>query len=75
MKLSLWEVGKEHESMKPVTTYGCVLTSAMAMHVIMVLNFQVAKVTTFPFSVNKINFDHLIYEPYDTHKVYKYIKL
>ncbi len=38
-----------------------VLTSAVALHVILAIIFQVAKVSTFPLSVNKINFDHLIY--------------
>ncbi len=41
----------------------------------MALIFNMAKVTSFPFSVNKIIFDHLIYEPYDTHKVYKKYKI
>ncbi len=36
---------------------------------------QVAKVITFPLSINKINFDHLKYEPQDNHKVFNNIKL
>ncbi len=30
-----------------------------------------AKATTFPVSVSKINFDHFRHEPEDTHKVLK----
>ncbi len=41
----------------------------------MVMIFVVAKVTMFSFSVNRINFDHLIYEPQDINKVFKNIKL
>ncbi len=33
-------------------------------------DFQVSKVTTFPLSVNKVNFDHLIYELQDNHNVF-----
>ncbi len=39
------------------------------------MNVQVAKVTIYPLSVNKTNYDHLIYEPQCTHKVFKNIKL
>ncbi len=48
--------------------------SAVALHIRMAMVFQVDKATTFPLSVNKIDFDHLRYEPQDTHKVGKYIK-
>ncbi len=43
--------------------------SAVALHVITAMIVQVAKVTTFPFSFDKINFDHRSYEPKDNHKV------
>ncbi len=49
--------------------------SAVVPHVIMVMIVWVAKVTTFPLSVNKINLDHLIHEPSDMHKVFTIIKL
>ncbi len=39
------------------------------------MTFQVAKMTIYPLSVNKINCDHPIYKPEDTHKVFKNIKL
>ncbi len=42
------------------------------MHVIKAMNLQVAKVTIYLLSLNKANYDHLIYEPQDTHKVLKY---
>ncbi len=49
--------------------------SIVVLHVIMAMIFQVDKVTSVPLSLNEINFDHLRYEPQDTHKVCKYIKL
>ncbi len=39
------------------------------------MNVQLAKLTIYPLSFNKTNYDHLIYEPQDTHKVFKTIKL
>ncbi len=48
--------------------------SAVALHVIKAMNFQVAKMTIYPLSFNK-NCDHLIYKPQDTHKAFKNIKL
>ncbi len=59
---------------KALIIKSCALMSAMALH-IMAMIFQVAKLTTFPLSVNKIYTDHLIYEAQDIHKVFKNIKL
>ncbi len=47
----------------------------MALHVIKAIQFQVVKMTIYPFSFNKTNCDHVIYKPKDTHKVFKNIKL
>ncbi len=47
---------------------------AVALHVIKVMKFQVAKMTIYPLSFNKTNY-HLIYKPQDTHKFFKNIKL
>ncbi len=41
--------------------WGTALTSAVVLHVIISIICQVAQVSTFPLSVNKINFDHFIY--------------
>ncbi len=41
----------------------------------MVMKFQVAKITIYPLSFNKTNFNHLIYKPRDTNKVFKNVKL
>ncbi len=49
--------------------------SAVALHIIKAMTFQVAKMTIYPLSFNKTNCDHLIYKPQDTHKVFKNIKL
>ncbi len=64
-----------HKSRKGYEEIYCALMSAVAFHVIMAMIFQVAKLTVFRLSVNKINFDNLIYEHQDTHKVFKNIKL
>ncbi len=40
--------------------------SAVALHVIKAMKFKVAEMTIYPFSFNKTNCDHLIYEPQDT---------
>ncbi len=53
----------------------CDLMCAMALHVILAIIFQVAKMTIFPLSVNKINFVHLIYEPQEIYKGFTIIKL
>ena len=47
----------------------------MALQVTQAMIFQMAKVTISPPSVNKINFDHLLYESEDTHEILKNIKL
>ncbi len=56
--------------------YSSALTSAVVLHVVLMsMIFQMVKVTNFPLPVNKINFDHLIYEPQNIQKVFKHIKL
>ncbi len=40
--------------------------SAVALHVIQAIQFQVAEMTIHPLSYNKTNWNHLIYEPQDT---------
>ncbi len=42
------------------------MTSAVALHVIKAMKFQVAEKTIYPLSFNKTNCDHLIYEAQDT---------
>ncbi len=54
---------------------GCSLTCAVTLHVIIAMIFEVAKMTTFPLSVNKINFDYLIHEAQDIDKAFTNIKL
>ncbi len=49
--------------------------SAVVLHVIKALKFQMAKITIYPLSFNKTNCDHLIYKPQDNYKVFKNIKL
>ncbi len=49
--------------------------SAVVPSVIKAIQFQVAKMNIYPFSVNKTNCDHFIHKPQDTHKVFKNIKL
>ncbi len=41
------------------------MTSAVAIHIIKAMKFQVAEITIDPLSFNKTNCDHLIYEPQD----------
>ncbi len=40
--------------------------SAVALHVIQAMQFQVTEMTIYPLSFNKTNCDHLIYEHQDT---------
>ncbi len=40
--------------------------SAVGLHVIQAMTFQVAEMTIYPLSFIKTNYDHLIYEPQDT---------
>ncbi len=40
--------------------------SAVSLHVIKTMKFEVAKMTIYPISFNKTNCDHLIYELQDT---------
>ncbi len=47
--------------------------SAVVLHVIQAMKFQVAEMTIYPLSYNKTNCDHLIYEPQDTQYVFKNI--
>ncbi len=61
--------------MVKLINYGTALTSAVALHVIKGMKFQVAKMTIVPLAFNKTNYDHLIYKPQDTHNVFKNIKL
>ncbi len=49
--------------------------SDVVLHFIIAIIFKVAKVTTFPLSVNKLTFVHLIYESQDNHKFFNNIKL
>ncbi len=44
--------------------------SALVLHVIKEMKFQVANITI---TFNKTNCDHLIYKPHDTHKVFENI--
>ncbi len=48
--------------------------SAVALHVIKAMKFQVAKMTIYPLSFNKTNCDHLIYKSQDIHKAFTNIK-
>ncbi len=40
--------------------------SAVALHVIKAMKFEVAEIAIYPLSFSKTNCDHLIYEPQDT---------
>ncbi len=49
--------------------------SAVALHVIKAMKFQVTKMTIYPLSFNITNCDHLNYKPQHTHNGFKNVKL